>query len=62
MQLSDILYENGRFWVTKAKHGYEVYESGVTHSVRKAIIGYESDKGLLLAQAKADQLMTGYNN
>lgn len=55
MKESDILYENGMFWVCKAKHGYEVYESGITHSTRRAIIGYEGADGLAKAKAEADR-------
>jgi hypothetical protein len=51
-----IAYENGDFWATSAKHGWEVYENGLTHSVRRAIIGYKGQEGLLKAMAKADQL------
>ncbi len=53
--MSRILYENGKFWVCKAKHGYEVYETGITHSVRRAIIGYEGQEGLAKARAEADR-------
>lgn len=49
------LYENGRFWVAKAKNGFEVYESGITHSVRRAIIGYEGATGMAKARAEADR-------
>jgi hypothetical protein len=50
-----VLYENGSFWVCKAKHGYEVYKDGVSHATRVAIIGYESEKGLQKAIAEADR-------
>jgi hypothetical protein len=43
---SDILHESGAYWVTHAKHGYEVFKTGVTHSTRCAIIGYEGKNGL----------------
>ena len=37
---SDILYESGDFWVCKNHRGdFEVYHSGLTHSVRVAVIG-----------------------
>jgi hypothetical protein len=63
------LYENGRFWVRRAQfgsgrfkpksNGYEVYESGITHSVRRAIIGFEGERGLSRAIAEADRLASG---
>ena len=58
MKESDILYENGDFWVTKGKKGYEVYQSGVTHSVRVAVIGWEGEEGLTKARAEADRRAT----
>lgn len=53
--MTRVLYENGNFWVCKAKHGYEVYETGVTHSVRRAIIGCEGEAGLAKAIAESDR-------
>ncbi len=56
MKLSDILYENGTCFVVKAKHGYEVYENGITHATRRVIVGYEGAKGLNSAKQHADRL------
>ena len=53
--MTKVLYSTGQFWVCKAKHGYEVYENGVTHSTRRAIIGWEGEKGLSRAIAEADR-------
>lgn len=60
-----ILYENGRFYVIAAEfgtgrycpksQGFEVYEAGTTHSVRKASIGFAGDKGLARAIGEADR-------
>lgn len=58
MKECDILYENGSFWVSRGQQfgkGFEVYEAGITHSVRRAIIGYEGQKGLDRAKAEADR-------
>jgi len=55
---SDILYMNYPFWVCRnQKHGngFEVYEEGVTHSKRVAIIGYDGQVGLDRAKAEADK-------
>jgi hypothetical protein len=59
------LYENGPYWVCKAQfdsgrfkpksNGYEVYETGVTHSKRVAHIGWDGQKGLDHAKAEADK-------
>jgi hypothetical protein len=46
MKSSDILYQNGKYWVIKARHGFEVYKDGITHATRAAIIGYEGNEGL----------------
>ncbi len=55
MKEEDILYETSGFWVCKAaRKGYEVYESGITHSTRRAIIGYEGNEGLERARAHCD--------
>ena len=53
---SDILYEVGDYWVTKAaKGGYEVYKTGTISSTRVARIGYKGEKGLKRAKAEADK-------
>jgi hypothetical protein len=63
--MTRILYENGPFWVCAAEFGsgrfkpkskgFEVYENGVTHSTRRAIIGHEGEAGLKRAIAEADR-------
>ncbi len=63
---SDILYQNGRFWVRAAEFGsgrfkpkskgFEVWEDGITHATRRAIIGFEGQKGLDRAITEADRL------
>jgi hypothetical protein len=55
MKPSDILYENGDFWVCRAGKWFEVYRSGVTHSTRVATIGYEGQAGLDRAKSEADK-------
>ncbi len=65
MKESDILHENGPFWVCAAEFGsgrfkpkskgFEVWESGITHSVRRAVIGYEGEEGIARAKAEADK-------
>lgn len=53
---SDILYENGNYWVcASAKGGYEVYRNGITHSTRCAIIGYKENEGLERAKAECNK-------
>lgn len=46
MNLKDIVFESGNYWVLKVKHGFEVYKHGITHSARVAIIGYEGEIGI----------------
>jgi hypothetical protein len=55
MKESNILFEIGNYWVSKSdKHtGYDVWEAGITHSRRCAIIGYDGEKGLERAKAEA---------
>ena len=58
MNESDILYQNKEFWVCKAvdeRKGFEVYEDGITHSTRRAIIGYTGAPGLEKAKSFCDR-------
>ena len=50
------LYENGPFFVTKAKHGYEVYENGTTHATRRYIFGSEGAEWYERAKRECDRL------
>ena len=40
---SDIVYEDadGKFWILKVKKGYEIYKNVGTHSIRRAIVGFD---------------------
>ena len=42
-KLDDIVHETRNFWVLKVLTGYEVYQSGITHSTRVARIGHQTD-------------------
>jgi len=53
--MTEILYQNGLYSVRKAKHGYEVYEDGITYATRCAQIGYEGEEGLKRAIVEADR-------
>lgn len=55
---SKILFEAGKFFVIKAKKGFEVYEAGLTHATRCAIIGYTGEVGLGRAIAEAKRRHT----
>lgn len=47
---SDIIHENGQFWVCKRQDGgFEVYRCGITHSTRCATFG----RGLPNAKQRA---------
>ena len=52
MKESDILYEtkSGKYWILNAETAYEVYKTGLTHSLRCAIVG----KSLGLERAIAE--------
>ena len=39
LNLKDIVYESGKYWVLKVEHGFDVYKTGITHSTRCAQIG-----------------------
>lgn len=57
MRESDIMHENGRFWVgrTRSPPSFTVYRTEVTHSVPDS--SYAKDKdGLSLAIARCDYL------
>lgn len=63
--MTQVLYENSPFWVCAAEFGsgrfrpkskgYEVYENGVTHATRRAIIGSEGPEWFERAKAEADK-------
>lgn len=48
----DIAYEEGSFWVLRVPHGFDIYQSGITHSTRCAQIGFHGDTGLNKAKAE----------
>lgn len=56
-KLSDVMHENGRYWVLKLPKdkGYQVYEAGITHSTLKDTIGYPGEMGLNRAIEKCDR-------
>lgn len=60
MKESDILYEAGNYWVSKAKFanlpkGYVVWETGLTHSRLVARVGFEGHEGLERAKTEANK-------
>lgn len=55
MKESDIVYEQGEYWVCQARKGFEVYRTGVTHSIRCAVIGYSGQEGFTRAIAEIDR-------
>lgn len=66
MTESDILYQNGPFWICRAlfstgrfkpkSEGYQVFEAGITHSKLRATIGYSGQPGFIRAKEYADKL------
>lgn len=57
MSESEIVYDNGNFWVhaDKKQSAYVVYRSGITHSVSDSAYAMNAD-GLSIAKARADYL------
>ena len=55
MRESDIVFEVGKFWVLKSKHGYTVMRAGVTHSTPDSTYALNPD-GLSIAVARAKYL------
>ena len=51
----DIMYENGKFWVLRTKNSYEVYEIGITHSLRCDVIGRSFPNALDRAKQTCDK-------
>lgn len=45
-KISDIVYEEGRFFALPYECGYEVWENGVTHATKCATIGWKGKKGI----------------
>lgn len=55
MRESDIMHENGAYWVGRTKSGYVVFRSGVTHSTSDSAYELNAD-GLSIAIARCDYL------
>lgn len=51
----DIVYEDGPYFATKARYGFDVWLSGVTHATRCAIIGFKGDEGLQRAKDEIER-------
>ena len=59
--LEDVLHEAGNFFVLRVKKGYEVYECGVTHAVRRGIFGRGQqylDRAIAYAEQRAAERKT----
>lgn len=54
-KLKDVVHETKNYWVLRVKNGFEVYKSGITHSVRCARIGWKGKEGLNKAIAECDR-------
>lgn len=57
MRESDIVYENGAFWVfdDRKEPAYVVFKSGLTHSTSDSAYARTTD-GLSIAKARVDYL------
>jgi hypothetical protein len=55
-QEQDIKHETKNFWVLDCgKKGFEVYQTGITHSTRVASVGHGETLGLPRAIQEADK-------
>ena len=55
MRETDILHENGPYWVARQKGAYVVYHAGITHSISDSAYAPDAD-GLSIAVARCDYL------
>lgn len=55
MRESDIMHENGSYWVGRQKGAYVVYHAGITHSISDSAYTPDDD-GLSIAKARCDYL------
>lgn len=57
MKEKDIIFEKGDYWVRKAIDfkGYEVFKTGITHSVRVSRIGWTGAHGLEKAKQEIER-------
>lgn len=55
IKLENVIHETKNFWVLKIKDGFEVYKTGITHSVRCSQIGHTGSKGETRATKEADR-------
>ena len=60
MKERDILFERDGYWVKASDRfkGFEVYQTGLTHSVRVASIGYAGQPGLDRAKAEVERRLS----
>ena len=53
MRESDIIYEDGNFWVGKTQAGYAVFKNGITHSTSDSSYELTEDgKACAIARCK----------
>ena len=57
-KLSDVVIEDGEYWVLRVPFGFKVYETGVTHSTLRATIGHTGETGLNKARAEIARRQT----
>lgn len=55
MTESDIIHENGAYWVARTKDAYTVYKTGLTHSTADSSYP-RTDDGKSIAVARCDYL------
>jgi hypothetical protein len=51
LDLKDVVFEQSKYWVLRVSGGFEVYETSVTCSERRANFGYPGPDGMARAVA-----------
>lgn len=54
--MHEVIHENGRYFVIKARVGWEVYRNGITHAERMATMGSDGDMWKARAISQCDRM------
>lgn len=54
MRESDIIHENGNYWVAKTRDGYAVFRNGLTHAISTGVLYANDADGRSIAIASCD--------
>jgi hypothetical protein len=69
--MTEIIYQNGNFWVCRATfgtgriraktNGFKIFQNSITHAVFRADIGYSGEDGLNCAIELCDKFASQYD-